>query len=329
MLRMKNTKPKLTFNKELDPALWQKKLKAKIKQLTGYYYKNQHAKVEYITIWKQTGSHGTIEKIVYRSEPGVDVPAYVCIPKNARPPYTFFICLQGHSTGMHNSIAVDMADETKSIHVEGDRDFAIGCMKLGIAALCIEQRSMGERKETLMKQKSDHPCHDAVMHSLMLGNTICAERIFDVARGIDYLQQRGDVKMNHIGIMGNSGGGIIAIYASAVLDRIQYSMPSCAFCTYADSIMQIYHCSDNYIPGILNWAEMADVMGLFAPKPVVIVAGKKDPIFPYHGVQKAFSHLKTIYAAFNASNNCRLVTGDEGHRFYAKEAWETMIKLIK
>ena len=90
---------------------------------------------------------GSIEKIVFSSEPHADVPAYVCLPRDAAPPYTFFICLQGHSTGMHNSIAVQREDETKPHQVEGDRDFGLGCMRRGIAALCIEQRSLGERGE--------------------------------------------------------------------------------------------------------------------------------------------------------------------------------------
>jgi hypothetical protein len=56
--------------------------------------------------------------------------------------------------------------------------------------------------------------------------------------------------------------------------------------------MSIYHCGDNYIPGILQYAEAADVLGLFAPKPLVVVAGKTDPIFPIKGVRKSFADLK-------------------------------------
>ena len=60
------------------------------------------------------------------------------------------ICLQGHTTGMHHSIAVDREDETKSIkekEAKKDNDFALGCMRRGVAALCVEQRAFGERTE--------------------------------------------------------------------------------------------------------------------------------------------------------------------------------------
>jgi dienelactone hydrolase len=197
-----------------------------------------------------------------------------------------------------------------------------------VAALCIEQRSFGLRREQHQEQVSPHGCQDAVMHALMLGRTLAGERVFDVDRGLDYLASRGDVDMKRVGVMGNSGGGTVTMYAAALLPRLSFAMPSCSFCTFADSIMSIYHCADNYIPGILQYAEAADVMGLFAPKPLVIVAGREDAIFPLPGVRKAFRDLQKIYEAAGAKENCRLVIGEGGHRFYADDAWPKLLKMI-
>ena len=230
---------------------------------------------------------------------------------------------------MHNSVGVDFESNTKSIKVEGDRDFGLGCMKNGIAALCIEQRSFGERRENTQKAVSDHMCHDAICHALKLGRTLVGERVWDVERGLDYLAERGDIDMDRVGLMGNSGGGTVTIYASALLDRIAFAMPSCSFCTYRDSIMNIYHCADNYIPGLLKYAESADIAGLHAPKPLVLVAGREDHIFPIDAVEKAFADLKKIYCAAGAEDKCKLVIGEDGHRFYADDAWPVMLELIK
>ena len=86
---------------------------------------------------------------------------------------------------------------------------------------------------------------------------------------------------------------------------------------------------DNYIPGLLQYAEMSDIMGLFAPKPVVLVAGKKDDIFPIAKTRLAFKELKKIYQASGAADRCHLVVGSEGHRFYADDAWPVMLKEIQ
>ena len=144
---------------------------------------------------------------------------------------------------------------------------------------------------------STHGCHDATMHALMLGRTLLGERVFDVDRGLDYLETRDDVDQSRVGIMGNSGGGTTSLFSAAVLPRLRYAMPSCYFCTFRDSLMSIYHCADNYVPGLLQYAEMADVMGLFAPRPVVLVAERHDNIFPIGATRRAFADLQEVYAA--------------------------------
>lgn len=312
-----------------DVSIWQNQLRKKLKSLLGDF-PTKKTKLNPVTLWKRKNELGTIEKIVFNSEPYADVPAYVCIPHGLKPPYPFMICLQGHSTGMHNSIAVSAKDEITAIQVAGDRDFAFSAMKNGFAAICIEQRSFGERSEKKQKKISSYnTCHDATMHALMLGRTLMGERIYDVDRTIDYLQERGDVNMTKIGVMGNSGGGTISLFSAALNKRIAFAMPSCYFCTFKDSIMSIYHCADNYIPRLLKYAEMWDIAGLIAPRPLLIVAGKYDDIFPINATKKSFQNLKKIYKAAGAENKCRLMIGSEGHRFYADLAWKNLNELIK
>lgn len=321
---MKAIVPELRYAGGNVPA-WQRPLRRKLAELVGDW-PTERVPLRPRSLWKRDHALGTIEKVVFTSEAHCDVPAFVCLPKNAQPPYTFMICLQGHSTGMHNSIAVQRDDNSLPHEVVGDRDFALGCLQRGIAALCIEQRSFGERREQKQKQISSHGCHDATMQALMLGRTLIGERVYDVDRGIDYLLARGDADPRRIGVMGNSGGGTISLFSAALLPRLAFAMPSCYFCTFRDSIMSIYHCGDNYVPGLLKVAEMSDIAGLFAPKPMVLVAGLHDDIFPIGATRKAFRELKRIYAAANAGDRCHLVVGPEGHRFYADLAWPAMLR---
>ena len=311
-----------------DVATWQRRLRAKLRQLLGLP-RGPRCELNVRRLWQRPHRLGTIEKVVFTAEPYADVPAFVCLPKGIEAPYTFFICAQGHSGGMYNSIAVERDDNTRPIEVAGDRDTALGCMKRGLAALCIEQRSFGERRELVQKAVSPHGCHDATMQALMLGRTLLGERVFDIDRGIDYLAWRGDADMRRIGVMGNSGGGTVTVFGAAVLRRLAYAMPSCFFCSFRDSMMSIYHCADNYVPGLLKYAEMADVMGLFAPRPVVAVAGRDDTIFPIAATRRQFRRLKAIYKAAGDASRCQLVIGPEGHRFYADLAWPKMLRQME
>lgn len=203
-------------------------------------------------------------------------------------------------------------------------------MRHGFAALCIEQRGFGERAERRPEFKSPSSCESAAMHALVMGRTLVGERVFDVDRGLDYLASRGDVDMGAVGVMGISGGGVVAIYSAALLDRLSFAMACCSFATAAGSIMKNRQCVDNYIPDLAKWADMDDIIGLFAPRPVVVAAGNSDPIFPLDSVREAFGRLQQIYRDTGAADNCALVIAEADHRFtYGKEAWACLDLLVK
>ncbi len=324
---MDQKQPLLSFKAGEDYVEWRERLRGKLSELVGMPQVERPA-LNGQSIWRREFKEGTVEKIQFTTEPYSDALAFVCIPKDIKPPYTWVICLQGHSTGAHNSVAVDREDNEKTIEVEGDRDFGLGCMQRGMAAICLEQRSFGERRELKQEMRNARGCMDASMHALQLGRTMIGERVFDVDRTIDYLESRDDVDPKRIGVMGNSGGGTISLFSAALLDRLQFAMPSCYFCTFKASLMSIKHCECNYVPGLLAYSEMADVMGLFAPKPVVLVAGQTDDIFPIEAVKASFEKLKEIYAAAGAPDQCRLVIGQGGHRFYADPGWAAAKELI-
>ncbi len=311
-----------------DVVRWQGRLRRELKRLLGDWPATR-VPLRPRTLWRRDHPLGSIEKIVFTAEPRADVVAYLCLPAGVARPYPFVICLQGHTTGMHLSIGVEQEAEDQSQPVEGDRDFALGCMRRGLAALCLEQRAFGERRERVQSRRAAQGCLDATLQAQMLGKTLMGERVFDVDRALDYLAERGDADMRRVGIMGHSSGGAVSLYASALLPRLRYAMPSGYFCTFRDSIMAMYHCEENYLPGLLKVADMADILGLFAPKPVVVVAGREDPMFPIAATRCAFRQLQRIYAARGAAQRCHLVVGQGGHRFYADAAWPVMLAEIQ
>jgi hypothetical protein len=73
---------------------------------------------------------------------------------------------------------------------------------------------------------------------------------------------------------------------------------------------------------------MGDIGGLIAPRGLVVVNGKEDDIFPDEGVRESFDIIKSLYAAAGVADNCRLVTGAGGHRFYADDAWPQIRSLL-
>lgn len=259
-------------------------------------------------------------RFTFESEPGFRVPAHLLIPKaasgleiNGKLPV--MICLQGHSTGMHISIgrAKFPGDEET---IAGGRDFALQAVDRGYIAIAMEQRGLGELKH-------GGGCLLPASQALLLGRTLLGERIYDIRRLIDAVENglSDCADPSRIYLMGNSGGGTATWHAAAVEHRLAGIMPSCAFNLYRKSIFAMDHCICNHIPHILEYMEMPDLAMLTAPVPVVIVCGREDPIFPLDGVKEGFETVKAAYAAAGAPDACKLVIGPAGHQFYPDEGW--------
>lgn len=93
--------------------------------------------------------------------------------------------------------------------------------------------------------------------------------------------------------------------------------------------MARYHCLCGYVPGILKYMDMPDVAMLIAPKPMVIVAGQSDNLASLPEVERGYETVKAIYQAAGAPENCKLVVGAGGHRFYADIGWNAFTPFLK
>ncbi len=262
----------------------------------------------------------------FQSEDGYRAIARMTFPKDIKEPLPLCICLQGHSKGMHVSFAEKkFPDEVPGA---GDRDFCIRAVKEGFCAVAIDQRGLGESGGT-------HPdpcagCYRPSFYEIILGRTTIGTRVWDIMRLIDAVTEKftqfADVE--NIVCTGNSGGGTATFYAACMEKRIKAAMPSCAVSTFAQSLAVDWHCSCNYVPGIVNYFDMGDMAGLIAPRPYVQVNGELDNIFRIDGAKECHEIAKGLYKAAGAEDNCRLVVGPEGHRFYADAAWPVMHELL-
>lgn len=314
---MRSSERKLRFDSSREFEPWKKELARKLRELVGDAPETVPLDLR-IEFDRQQPDFREI-RFVFTSEPHAQVPCHLLVPSGAKKPVPVVICLQGHSSGMHISLGRPKYEGDEQ-SIEGGRDFAIQAVREGYAALVMEQRAFGECKDARPGQTA-HGCVHPSMVALLLGRTMIGERVWDVSRAVDALASFPEIDSTRIACMGNSGGGTITYYAACLEPRISVAMPSCSVCTYFDSIGSIYHCPDNYIPGALKYFDMPDLAALIAPRPLIVVAGKDDGIFPIAGVNRAMDTIRAVYAAAGAPGACRLTVGGEGHRFYPDEAW--------
>ena len=264
-------------------------------------------------------------RFTYATEEGYRVPCHLLLPDGIEKP-PVIICLQGHSNGMHISLGRPKYEGDEISIQGGDRDFCVRAVKEGFAAIALEQRNFGECGGD---EKGPH-CLESSMTALLMGRTTIGERVWDVQRLLDVLEDNfaDRLDLSCIGCMGNSGGGTATAYIAALEDRIKLAMPSCAMCTYKDSIGAMYHCICNYVPHIAEYFDMGDLMAMAYPKCFIQVSGVEDSIFPIFAAREVFAKGKKMYGDMGAEERCVLVEGNGGHRFYADDAWPFVHKLL-
>lgn len=309
-----------------DFAKWRQRLRRVLRQRLGLPAQKKRLLEAYEEPMEEVEMRGLRyrrQRVLLRTEPDLWVPGYLCLPLEFEGKIPAVIGCQGHAKdGIKLSVGL-VSDETyeKSI-VNGDRDYPLQAVRHGWAGLALEMRGFGElRLDEDIEKDRGSSCTRLHMLALQAGRTLIGMRVHDIMAAVEYLRQRPEISPKQIALTGNSGGGTVTLYAAALDDRLAASIPSCAFCTYADSIQGVYHCPCNFIPGLSVLIEMDDLAGLAAPRPQLIIAGETDGIFPIAGVREAFARLQRIYAAAGAPDSVQLYVGEGGHRYYAEPVW--------
>ena len=318
--------PLLRLKSSDDFEEWQKQAREKLSELLGLQYMEKCFDDFKILDVKEHDEY-TKYDFTYQSEPGYYVPGSMLVPNGLTGPIPAAICLQGHSTGMHISLGIPKFERDAG-SIAGGRDFAVRAVMEGYCAIAIEQRYMGSAGQN--ENGSSACSHGAARQTVLFGRTPIGERVWDIERLIDVIEKHLTKFINPAKIvcMGNSGGGTATFYASCMDERIYLSMPSCAVCTFDDSIIAMEHCECNYVPGIRRFFEMGDMAGLITPRRLVVVCGVEDPIFPLKGVEKTFEIIRETYKRIGKEDYCVLVKGNSGHQFYPDDAWPVANKLM-
>jgi len=327
----KNAPRKLSFYKAEDLSVWKTQVEEKFIELFGFEKIKANACEENFTIVKEEKRDGYyFYEFRFDSEVGATVPCYLLIPDTGKDKYPLAITMQGHSSGVHNSIGEIRYEWDKNYQPRGS--FALQAVKNGFASLCVEQRAMGVLRSPRSYGKDGkwgqrvHMCAVQSLTAFALGRTVLGERVWDVKKALDVVTQNLSEKidLDKILITGNSGGGTISYYAACFDQRIKYTIPSCSFCSFKSSILDIEHCACNYVPDIATWFEMEDFSSLIAPRHMTVVAGELDDIFPIDGVKESYDTAKKIFEKLGAGGNINMVTTPKNHWWCEDIVWKAI-----
>ncbi|MEO8077974.1 MAG: alpha/beta hydrolase family protein [Acidobacteriota bacterium] len=310
-----------------EAEAWQRTLRAKITELLGGF-PAERAPLRPTTLETRTFPGYRREKIVFDSRPGLSVLAYVLLPDSARKPAATMICVPGHGRGVDDIVGIDDKGRDRTDKAGYQHDFAIQVVEAGMAAVAIEPIAFGCRRDQLTARKGlgTSACQPAAGGALLVGQTMLGWRVWDVMRTIDYIATRPELDLTRVGCMGISGGGTVTTFATALEPRLRAAMVSGYMNTFRDSVGSLSHCIDNYVPGILNWAEMYDIGGLMAPRPLFVESGEKDEIFPIKASLESVGKLREIYGVFGAADRIEQEVFPDEHSFWGKRGVPFLVR---
>ncbi len=319
-------KPALAFNKSSDFDDWKESAKLKLKQLLGLPFVLCDDEFK-ITEIEENKEYKKI-RFEFQSEQGYFIECEMLCPLEQNKPLPVAICLQGHSTGKHISLGYGKFGKDTEGYINRS-NIAVQAVRNGYCAVAFDQRYMGT---TGQDEEGNPECivTNAIFPTLLMGRTPIGERVWDIQRVIDVMENHLTeyIDSNRIICMGNSGGGTATFYAAAIDERIHLAVPSCAVCSFDDSIIPISHCGCNYIPGIRRYFDMGDIGCLIAPRKLIVVSGNVDEIFPIEGSKAAYKTIYSAYEKMEKTENCYMVIGEGGHRFYGDDVWPVINRML-
>ena len=272
------------------------------------------------------------EKILLRTARHTLMPVYLLLPKQARRPLPLVIAFHGHGYGVKDIVGL-WEDGAERRTPDGyHQDFAVALCKKGFAVAAPEIACFGERLtdfsylDTQMGQGVPYTCTHAAMLAFHLGLSVVGMRVHDGVRLIDYLQTRRELDCKRIGAMGISGGGMHTFFSTCLDERIRACVISGYYSTFKGSILTMAHCACNFVPGLHRFGEMQDLIGLIAPRPVLVEASTRDQYFPIAAVKRGVAGAKSVYRVFGAAANVQTDYFEGRHQISGRKAYDFLAK---
>ncbi|MBL8841717.1 MAG: hypothetical protein JNL90_09350 [Planctomycetes bacterium] len=218
-----------------------------------------------------------IEKLLYESRPGFPVTAHLYVPAGPGP-FPVIVNPHGHWSRKKLEPVVQQR--------------LVQQVRRGYLALIVDSPGHSFEGDARIERR-ELGSHFDFRNQL---GSCCAGAVYvwDLMRGLDYLETRAEADMSRVGITGASGGGHATLWTFAADPRIDAAVPV----VFATSLEIEPHngCPCNHVPGTLRLGDRADVLAARAPAPVLLIGARDDREFPPAGTELSGKKLAERWA---------------------------------
>lgn len=238
----------------------------------------------------------TVEKCSVEICDGLNMMYFLLVPNRKKG--TGIVCLCGHGYGARQIVRLSKKDNYRRVNFIDNyqKNFASVLASEGHTVIVPEFIGFGEArlKKDMRIPFYGSSCETVSYHSQLYGFSTVALRVYQTICCVDILTRF--LNTEKVGVMGISGGGLVALYSSCLDERIDKTCVCGYINTFETSILSMWHCPDNYIPGLRAIGDMYDFAASLAPRKLMMQYGTKDKLFPLEGARKAANEIKRIYS---------------------------------
>ncbi len=183
----------------------------------------------------------------------------------------------------------------------------------GFAVLAVDAFGAGE--QGIGKALGEYHGEMTAATLLPTGQTLAGLQVYENSRALAYLATRPEVDAARVGVTGASGGGNQTMYAIAMIDGLKAAVPVCSVGNYR-SYLGTACCMCELVPGALTFTEEWGVLGLAAPKPLMVINATRDAVqFSVSEARKTITGLEAVYAPFGHPRSLRHAIFESGHDY--------------
>jgi dienelactone hydrolase len=289
----------------LEHDIWKFELRVKLREILGMSSMvSCDLSPEIVECEKFSGY--SRNKVIIQTEPGIWMPLYILIPEGIKPKERrpCIIAPHGHGGGGKYSIVgrTDIPGIEESIE-KYNCDYGLKFVMQGYVVFCSDARGAGERREDIqqgdgIKALMSTSCNNINNAAISIGQTLTGMMTWDLMRLIDYVETLNYCDSSKIACCGFSGGGLQALWLSALDDRITCSVVSGYFYSFRTSLLSTHLCGCNFVPRLWEHIELGDLGALIAPKPLLIESGTKDKLNGEGGIQNVIEQVEITKQAY-------------------------------
>jgi dienelactone hydrolase len=251
-----------------------------------------------------------IESVTYQAEPDDAVPALLLVPDGVDEKHPAAAVAVWHQHAGQWPIG---KSEPAGLAGNPMHHTGVALAKLGYVVLCPDALCFGERQSQHLKG-GDYE-RFAFLRYVVSGKCLAWKNILDMRRGIDYLCTRPEVQKDRIGCYGHSMGSTHTWLVGPWEPRIKCLVCNCCLPTY-EAIHRTYllHCFSNFIPGLFQYGDTPDIVGIIAPRPLHMNFGENDRGSPIQEVRKGVEKIAAVYRDAGAEEKFSyFIEKDTGH----------------